>query len=59
MALINPELLAILACPVQDCHGELEERDGRLLCRRCACSYPIDERWPVLIPEEGERLSRP
>lgn len=50
----SPELLAILACPVSDCHGELEQRQDRLVCRRCGRRYPIRESWPVLIPEEAE-----
>ncbi len=51
---LSPQLLAILACPVSDCHGALEERDGRLVCLLCGRSYRIEEGWPVLIPEEAE-----
>ena len=51
---LSPQLLAILACPVADCHGELEQRDDRLVCRRCGLRYRIEERWPVLIPDEAE-----
>ncbi len=51
---ISPELLAILACPVPECHGPLEEREGKLVCRRCGLRYPMEEGRPVLLPEEAE-----
>jgi len=51
---LNPDLLALLVCPVPDCHGELEQRGDRLVCRRCGLRYKIEERWPVLIPDEAE-----
>ena len=52
---LGSDLLAILACPVPECHGELELRDNRLICRGCGRRYRIEEQWPVLIPEEAER----
>ena len=55
MAVLNPELLAILACPVPECRGELRLEDNRLICERCGLRYKIEEQWPVLIPEEAER----
>jgi uncharacterized protein YbaR (Trm112 family) len=55
MPSLRPELLAILACPLAACHGPLEQRGDRLVCRSCGLSYPVEERWPVLIPEEAER----
>ena len=54
MVPLSPELLAILACPVATCHGALEQRADRLVCTRCGRRYRIEERWPVLIPEEAE-----
>jgi uncharacterized protein YbaR (Trm112 family) len=51
---VSPELLAILACPVPECHGPLEERDGKLVCLRCGLRYRVEERWPVLLPDEAE-----
>ena len=51
---LNPELLAILACPVSTCHGPLELRGERLVCTRCGLRYRVEEHWPVLIPEEAE-----
>ena len=54
MSLVSPELLKILACPVTDCHGELEQRGGKLVCVRCGLQYRVDQRWAVLIPDEAE-----
>ena len=54
MPALSPELLAILVCPVAECHGGLELRDDRLVCRRCGLRYRIEEHWPVLIPDEAE-----
>lgn len=50
----DAELLAILACPVPECRGRLELRDERLVCVGCGRRYRIEDRWPVLIPEEAE-----
>jgi uncharacterized protein YbaR (Trm112 family) len=50
---LRPEILAILACPVPTCHGRLEQRGDHLRCARCGLRYRIEERWPVLIPEEA------
>jgi uncharacterized protein YbaR (Trm112 family) len=54
MSAINAELLEILACPVPECRAKLELRDDRLVCTVCGRRYRIEERWPVLIPEEAE-----
>jgi uncharacterized protein YbaR (Trm112 family) len=51
---ISPELLEILACPVSECRAKLEQKDDRLVCTKCGLRYPIEEGWPVLIPEEAE-----
>ena len=51
---ISAELLRILACPVPECRAKLELRDDRLVCTACGRRYRIEERWPVLIPEEAE-----
>jgi uncharacterized protein YbaR (Trm112 family) len=54
MPAVDPNLLAILVCPVSTCHGALEQRGDRLVCVQCGRRYRIEERWPVLIPEEAE-----
>ncbi|HUU95161.1 MAG TPA: Trm112 family protein [Phycisphaerae bacterium] len=51
MPTISPELLEILVCPVSDCRAKLEQHGDRLVCTRCGLRYPIEQAWPVLIPE--------
>ena len=56
---MDPELLAILACP--KCRGSLEllepptqQEDAEgLSCPTCSLVYPIIEGIPVLLVEEG------
>jgi uncharacterized protein YbaR (Trm112 family) len=54
MSSIDAELLKILVCPVPECRAKLELREDRLVCTGCGRRYRIEERWPVLIPEEAE-----
>lgn len=54
MSPINAELLEILVCPVPQCRSKLELRDDHLVCTTCGRRYRIEQRWPVLIPEEAE-----
>lgn len=51
--MLRPELLEILACPVPECRGTLEPCDQALRCTRCGRRYPIEQSWPVLIPEKA------
>jgi uncharacterized protein YbaR (Trm112 family) len=53
MTEISPEFLALLACPVPECHGPLELRAETLHCPRCRAEYRLEHGWPVLIPEEA------
>jgi uncharacterized protein YbaR (Trm112 family) len=53
MADLDPELLAMLVCPVPECRGALAVRAARLVCERCGLQYRWEEQWPVLIPEEA------
>jgi uncharacterized protein YbaR (Trm112 family) len=59
MAPLNPELLAILVCPVPECHGSLAQRAERLECTKCGLEYRVEQSWPVLIPEEAVRPAVP
>jgi uncharacterized protein YbaR (Trm112 family) len=59
MSSIDAELLSILACPVPECRARLELRDERLVCTGCRRRYPIEDCWPVLIPEEAELPEQP
>lgn len=54
MAVIDAELLKILACPTPECRAPLELRGEHLRCTGCGARYRIERDWPVLIPEEAE-----
>jgi uncharacterized protein YbaR (Trm112 family) len=53
MAPLRADVLALLACPVSDCHGPLQADTGYLVCTRCGRRYAREADWPVLIPEEA------
>lgn len=57
MGAISPEVLELLACPVPECRQALREADGALICTGCGRRYRVEDRWPVLIPEEAESPS--
>ncbi len=53
---IDPELLAILACPSDD-HAPLrpETLDGRevLVCTTCLSTFPVEDGIPVLLRDDA------
>jgi uncharacterized protein YbaR (Trm112 family) len=49
---IDPQLLAILACPSDD-HAALREAGDRLICTFCATSYPVRDGIPVLLQDDA------
>lgn len=49
---IDPELLQILACPVDK--APVRQEGDRLVCERCRRRYPIREGIPVMLEEEAE-----
>ncbi|GIV07647.1 MAG: UPF0434 protein [Fimbriimonadales bacterium] len=53
MALLNPELLAILACPACEERPPLEQRGDYLVCHACRRAYPIRDDIPALLEEEA------
>lgn len=52
---LDPELLAILACPA--CHGRLrpDEAAQTLDCQECGLRFPVRDDIPVLLVDEAER----
>ena len=52
---LNPELLALLACPV--CRGELEPVDNEsgLECPACGLVFPVRDNIPIMLQEEDIR----
>jgi uncharacterized protein YbaR (Trm112 family) len=47
---IDPELLALLVCPVD--HAELVLEESNLLCTKCGRSYPITDGIPNMVVDE-------
>lgn len=58
MPVLNPELLAILACPACEERPPLEQYGDYLLCRQCRRAYPIRDEIPVLLVEEAVDADR-
>ena len=54
MSAPSAELLEILVCPVRECRARLNLRGEHLVCTACGRRYPMEDNWPVLIPEEAE-----
>ena len=60
---INPDLLALLRCPVAVRNKELGEDPGRLelvhncwlVCEESKMKYPIRDGIPVMLIEEGKK----
>jgi len=50
---INPQLLEILACPLEDERPPLEQRGELLVCSRCGCGFRITGGIPDLLPEHA------
>ena len=50
--MIDKELLDILACPA--CHGDVDLKENKIVCRKCAKKYPIKNGIPVMLIDEAE-----
>lgn len=50
--MIDPELLAILACPVCDARPPLREEGEYLVCSKEGHGFPVVEGIPHLLPED-------
>jgi len=53
---MDKKLLDILACP--KCKGDLEydEKNQKLLCRKCNLAYLIKDDIPVMLIDEAEKI---
>ena len=49
---VNPDLLAILVCPMG--RAELKFEDGHLRCVRCGPRFLIDDGIPIMLIEEAK-----
>lgn len=53
---MDKKLLDILACP--KCKGDLEydEKNQKLICKKCKLAYPIKNDIPVMLIDEAEKI---
>lgn len=54
MSLIDPQLAAILVCPVDKSDLTEDEASSRLVCSECGRRYPVREGIPVMLVEEAD-----
>lgn len=54
MALLDPELLAMLVCPVCREAVTEEEAEDRLVCSGCGRAYPVRDGIPDMVVEVDE-----
>ena len=54
MSLIDPQLAAILVCPVDKADLAEDEAASRLVCSACGRRYPVRDGIPVMLVEEAE-----
>jgi uncharacterized protein YbaR (Trm112 family) len=55
---LDPELLAILVCPVCRTSLRYEAEPERLICERCGHAFPVREGIPILLLEEAQPVSK-
>ncbi len=54
MALIDPGLLLIMACPFDRNDLLEDEAAARLVCSSCARRFPVEDGIPRMRPEDAE-----
>ncbi|MFZ4506116.1 MAG: Trm112 family protein [Fimbriimonas sp.] len=54
--MIDPKLLAMLACPLDDNRPPLRQQGEWLICDQCQTAFPIEDGIPLLLPESGVPL---
>jgi uncharacterized protein YbaR (Trm112 family) len=57
-ATLDPELLAILVCPVTRGPLRWDPEAQELISEAAGLAYPVREGVPVMIPEEARPLNR-
>lgn len=50
---MDPEFLALLACPLEDSRPPFDFRDGMLVCTSCGAKFPVVDGIPRLLPEDA------
>lgn len=54
MALIDPGLLEIMACPFDRNDLSEDEAASRLVCTSCGRRFPVEDGIPRMRPEDAE-----
>lgn len=54
---VDPDLLALLVCPVTRTPLIYDEAAGELISKAAGLAYPIRDGVPVLVIEEARRLT--
>jgi len=54
LSLIDPQLAAILVCPVDKSDLSEDEATSHLVCTECGRRYPVQDGIPVMLVEEAE-----
>ena len=55
--MIDPELLAVLACPLCEALPALRLDGNQLICDVCKMAFPIVDDIPRLLPEDAKPIS--
>ncbi len=55
---LDPELLAILVCPVTRTELRYDEAAGELVSEAAGLAYPVRNGVPVMLVEEARVLAR-
>jgi len=50
--MVKKELIEIMCCP--ECKGDVEEKEGKIVCLECGRRYPIKDDIPIMLVEEAE-----
>ena len=53
---IDPDLLAVLVCPVTRTPLRYDEAAGELVSEAAGLAYPVRDGVPVMLVEEARRL---
>jgi uncharacterized protein YbaR (Trm112 family) len=53
MSQLDPELLAILVCPLTRGPLVWDEPNARLISPRAGLAYPVRDGVPIMLPEEA------
>ncbi len=53
---LDPDLLAILVCPVTRTPLRYDEAAGELISDAAGLAYPVRHGVPVMLPDEARRI---